>query len=512
MTNVPETVNRRRRRRRRPRQRRAVTAVIVLLLIAVALATSYSAMRSQTVTMNVRQNAMLGVSARRAALTGLTAGLREMHSPDWSGTETTFSKALGTNESFQVQFLAGDDGLTAADSDFDDLPYRVTLLVTGTASDPADANRASQHTIRAVTRLILRAMPDEPSDWSNMQDYVFYQTEERDTTLDIPCRIEGKLRLQGRLRLGHHYPDDLGPWGNYFYHLNQMRWNGYADHRTVTGRVDFDYDAQDLYVRDLLVNYMSVSTSHLEKDTANADWSKPTSLTSYRLFPGGPEYEIPTLFGTLENTTLETSTTDNPLGLYYASSNLTLSHNVTVRGTLFCQDELRIEGANVRLESASIPPLHGSSLPIRLPVATCRNFEVRPSASCSVDGLLAAFGHVEVDSSNSRGTLEIRGRVIAKDLDIFQDTDWDAVDWTAQFTDYLDSIASSWVYFPVWMQAMGYPFAPTVHIKGGDDAQYHWYQPDATVFVPHADDFSEMDGDETPGLRWELIEIAHKTD
>ena len=56
----------------------------------------------------------------------------------------------------------------------------------------------------------------------------------------------------------------------------------------------------------------------------------------------------------------------------------------------------------------------------------------------------------------------------------------------------------------------GFPYSPTVHIKPGDDVRYHWYRPGESIFVPHSDDFSEMDSGENPGLRWELIEISHE--
>lgn len=512
MTGTAETNRNRRRQRHRGRQRRAVVAVVVLLLIAVALATSYSAMRSQTITLNVRQNAMLSVSARRAALTGLTAGLREMHSPDWSGTNTIFTQPLGANESFHVQFVAGDTSLTATDPDYADFPYRVTLEVTGTASDPSDARRMSQHKIRAVARLIPRALPDEPSEWAGMDGYTFYQTAECATTLDLPCQIEGNVRLQDKLLLGRHYPDDWNAWVYYFSHLNQMRWNGFNDYRTLTGRVYYDYGAQDGYVLDTLVYYMGVSTSHRTPDTGDADWSRPPSLTSYRLFPGGPEYQVPTLPRTLENRTLANSMTDNPLGLYYACDHLTIADNVTVRGTLICRKEIRIDGTNIRLEPVDIPPLNGESLDIQLPAATCWSFEVRAEASCTVKGLVTAFDHLEVDASSSRGQLEITGKLIAGDLDILEDTDWNGLNWHDELGDYLAASGPSWTYFPVWMRFHGYHYTPTVHIKPGEDVQYHWYRPGESIFVPHPDDFSEMDSTETPGLRWELIDIVHENE
>ena len=253
---------------------------------------------------------------------------------------------------------------------------------------------------------------------------------------------------------------------------------------------------------------MGVSTSHREQDIANADWSRPPSLTSYRLFSGGPEYQVPTLPRTLENETLANSVTDNPLGLYFASDHLTIGDNVTLRGTVICRKEIRIDGTNIRLEPVDIPPLNGESLDIQLPVAVCWSFEVQPGASCAVKGLVSAFDHLEVDKSSSRGQLQIAGKVIAGDLDILEDTDWDALDWWDEFHDYLNVNGPNWIYFPLWMRFMGYHYAPTVHIKQGEDVQYHWYRPGEPIFIPHADDFSEMDADEEPGLRWELIEIV----
>ncbi len=511
MTDI-RTRGKRRPKASRGRQRRAMVAVVVLLLIAVALATSYSAMRSQTVTLNLRKNAVLGASARQAALTGLNVALRKMHSANWTGTGSTLTGALGTSESFQVAFVAGDDTLTAADADYAELPYRVTLLVTGTAFDPADSRRSSQHTIRAVVRLVPRAVPAEPSDWSAMQNYTFYQTHVYYTSLNPPCRVQGPIRLQGKLLLGDEYPDDSDAWLYYFHHLNVMREAGYGDYRTVTGRVDYDNESQEWYIRQILTGYMAVSTSDLDVDTANSDWVKPTCLTSYRLFPGGPEYSIPTLCGTISNRTLGSSVTENPLGFYYAACSLVLGCNVTVRGTLFCQEEIRVTGTNVVLESLNQLPVHGSSLPIRLPVAVCRDFTVRPSAACTVGGLLAAFGAVNVDAAASRGTFTLKGRLVAQDLDIHADSDWDCLGWAALYDQYYASLTTGWTYFPMWMQSRGYPYAPTVVIKPGDDASYHWYRTGESLYVAHADDFSQMDATETPGLRWELIDVAHPSD
>ena len=183
------------------RDRRGVAVLVVLLLLSMTLALSYAAVRSQSTAMQVQRNADRRASARQVALTGLTLGIKKMHKSDWTGLNTTLAGQLGTYERFDVKYTAGDPALTAASADYADLPYRVTLLATGYATDPDNPQCVSTHQVRAVVRLTPRQVANEPSDWSRINKYTVFQSKQLDFRVEIPSRIEGKVRLQGRLRL-----------------------------------------------------------------------------------------------------------------------------------------------------------------------------------------------------------------------------------------------------------------------------------------------------------------------
>jgi len=494
------------------RRRKAVAALVVLLLVAVAMATSYATMRSQATALQVQRNAGVNMAAQQAAMAGLSVGLKRLHAPDWRGTGTVIAQALSSTESFQVRFVAGDDALSPGDVDYGELPYRVTLYVTGTALDGVDAGRVSHHELRAVARLIPRAMPAEPSRWEAMQLRTFYQTKLHDTVLELPCRIEGSVRLQGQLKLASQYPAQWDPWANYLYDLEWMRWQGLEDARPLEGPVLYPVTLQDANTHYAVVNYLGLSTANRDTNEVIADWVQPTFCDSYRLYPGGPVYAVPRIATLIDNVTMEADTETNPLGLFYCGDHLTLGDNVTLRGTLICKGDVRIDGTNVHLEPAALPPLLGDSTPIRLPTVTCCCFRVKPESSCTVKGLLAAFDRVEVQAGEPRGKLNVAGRVIAAKLDIQKEESWARIDWWAAFEEFCFRAYTEGTFpvpaFPVWMQTHGYPYEPTVVLTTGEDVDYHWHRPGETVFAAHPDDTSPIDAAADPGLRWELVDIS----
>ncbi|MCL6441529.1 MAG: hypothetical protein K6T27_08565, partial [Thermoleophilum sp.] len=144
---------------------------------------------------------------------------------------------------------------------------------------------------------------------------------------------------------------------------------------------------------------LDISVIDTPPSSTAADWIQPTALSTYRIYSGGPLYAIPALSDTLEGTQLVADPTNNPLGIYYRDGTLTARDNVTIRGALYCRDDLRVEGAGMRLDPVSLPPLHGSTAPIRLPTAVCRNLLLRPKSSGAVTGLVAAFGDLNVEKA-----------------------------------------------------------------------------------------------------------------
>ena len=63
-------------------RRSGFAVVIVLALLSVTLALSYSMMRVQSTTNQIQQNMSRQSDARQAALSGLSAGIRQMYDAD----------------------------------------------------------------------------------------------------------------------------------------------------------------------------------------------------------------------------------------------------------------------------------------------------------------------------------------------------------------------------------------------------------------------------------------------
>ena len=498
---VPATLGENHRERLRA-GRRGVTVLIVLLLLSITLGLSYAIVRSQTTALQIQQNAGVQVSARRAALTGLTVALKKMHTSEWcygDGVNTTLSGPIGDHESYQARYAAGDPSLAVDDPDY---PYRVTLLSTGTATDPSDPERTSTHRARAVVQLAPRSVPDEPTDWSAMQKYTVYQSRNDPFEIDIPCRIEGPVRVQGEVKIAENYPDG-DAWWRYLGDLNGMRKQGYPDYRPFDGPVVLkDLGSEDYFA---LTYKLEVTTVFRLPNEAAADWVRPGSSTNYQIYPGGPVYTVLWVGSTLQNS-LEPDPSTNPLGLFYRDGDIAIWDKVTIRGSLFCQNEVKIEGADVHFQPVELPALDGEEGSLRMPALTCNRLLAKPTASGSLTGLAAVFEEFRIEKGPSTQELAFTGRLIAKKLFVKERHPWEDVNWNDRYKDFkaqLEQLGAAAVpYFPVWMAQRGYDPKPLVTFKADPGAvTYHWKKPYDPIYVPDPDDI-ELG----VWLRWDLLE------
>lgn len=499
--------------------RRGVAILVVLVVISVAFALSYAIMRSQSTALLIQNNAELRASARQAAITGLTVGLKRMHTADWEGVDTTLTGSLDSHAGFQVTYTTGDPSLAPDDEDYWEYPYRVTLISTGRATDPGDAQRAVTCQMRAVARLIPRKLADTPPGWSDIVDHTLCQWRLGYCKLNVPLHIEGPTRVRGTLDLGNteiNWPSAARQ--QYLGDLNEMRLAGGGDWRPVSGPVSMFYWWQYWDTRWLLNTRMDVATSN---KTFQTEFSPPSLSRAghYRLYPGGKEYSATTLRSRLENTTLEPDPETNPLGIFVRYGNVRIRDNVTIRGTLIT---IGGSAADVDMEGESIqfappqegpPPVAGSSDPIRLPaILSSDDITVQPGANVSIRGIAIAQDDFRVESADQdETTLGVVGRVAAKDLYVRRRREWNkSHNW---WEDRLDEFEAQreekggLAYFPEWLaQAHGLDPTPRITMRKETENIHHvWRNPDDPLFVPHPDDATELDPG-NPGLLWELIE------
>src|SRR5690606_36262299 len=116
-----------------------------------------------------------------------------------------------------------------------------------------------------------------------------YQWTEDDFDVELPARLEGPVWIQGRLSLSDYYPSTSSSRRRYLSDLNAMRLSGKPDYRPFTGPIY--WHAQTSGTIDAVTNLLGASTHNNGNKTASG-WQHPGTPATYRLYPGGPEYEV----------------------------------------------------------------------------------------------------------------------------------------------------------------------------------------------------------------------------
>lgn len=498
---------------RRAAPRRGVTVILVLLLLAVTLALSYSLVRTQSTCVAIQQNAARSDLARQAALTGLTMGIKRMQTADWEGADAVYSRPLDAATGFHVEFRTGDAALQAGDPDYGEYPYRVTLVCTGYAVDPADPTRRAEHRAQAVMRLVPRALAEEPSGWSDVTGHTVCQYTSGNTYLELPCRIEGESRWRSKLGLSEVVKwDDDERW-EYYRGLRQMREAGVADYRPFTARVKLPSNNGDAL--DLL---QALGISATQTSTATAFAPSVPSGMGYRLYTGGRLYGASLLGSSVvRNTTLGADPRANPLGIYYREGPVELQSGAIIRGSLITLGggncDIEVTGSGVEIAPVELPALQGTDLPIRLPtILSADDLTVYSGAGLTVEGVVMVPDVFEVEEAGQYDiSLLIEGHLAARHIYVRPREEWVSSYLTKQWWSYFYGLFASQPnnpsripYWPLWLDAIGFRAAPRIVLKADSRAvAYHWHSTDSGIFVPLPSD---------GGLRWELIRWTDNAD
>ena len=485
--------------------------LVVLLLISATLALSYAAVRSQYTGLLIHQNAHRRGSARHAAVVGMTMAIKKMHQASWGGVDSVLAGTLTDTEGYAVSFTTGDPSLDEADPDYDDLPYRVTVLSTGYAADGQNPARKSEYQIRTVLRLIPRALGDEPSGFDDVTGHTICQWNRGFFTsfyLDAPFRTTGPVRIRDRLRLGDllHWKDDAR-W-RYLEDLKRAALGGGPDYRPLTGPVTYPYSRQKASTRALVTGALGASEQDGSGST-DFDWPDSDVLGSYRLYPGGKQYSPQLVAGELRNVTLEPDPEDNPLGIFGRANDVRIEEDVTLQGTLVTRGvwyaDVNVYGTNVQLSPYELPPLEGEETPICLPTLVCDDdLCFQEGSEVTATGIVISRNQFHVVWAPQDGmSLALRGNAAGNSFYLRERSDWDHDTdwWKDRWTEFEAQRGAEYGIddFPVWLETeWGLKRKPRLAIEAEDDPpRYHWYNPENPIFVVHPDD---------DGLRWNLIE------
>lgn len=502
-----------------------MTLVVALALMAIAMALSYAVMRTQGTDVQIQANSNLRERAKHAAWSGFASGLRNMHQSNWGGVNSTLAGSVNATDSFSVSYATGDPTLTPASAQYADYPYRVTLSVTGTATNPSHPGVVATHALRAVVRLAPKQLASEPASWPAMQQYTCFQPSGGKFTIDWPCRIQGDLYLQGPLTICPTYPYPSAAVTKYLGDLAAMSGAG-TEYRPLSGTVHlpFTNDNNGAF-RNWLSSTLGVATVDDKHDPLVSGWNYPHSMKSYQIYPGGAVYQAQTLGNQLRNATLAPDPLVNPLGLYYANGDLSLENHVSITGTLVCDGDISIDGTGVALQSYGLPALAGSTQPVHLPAAIAGgNFQVSAAPlgsvmQASVHGLIAAFGDFVIASDFQNAQFNLLGRVISSDFVIMPRREWqfsldpflNALTWQLLWNSYNSQSNGSGFGFgsgntvpsqpyPLWLSQLGLKYTPSLTFAPDPTPlNYHWKKPSDSIYVPASGD---------PGMRWDVVSLV----
>jgi hypothetical protein len=494
-----------------------MTIVVAMALLSIAMALSYSVLRTQGMAVQIQSNSNLRERARQAAWSGFAAGLRNMHQSAWAGVDSSFGGKVNATDSYSVGYATGDPALTPQSANYSDYPYRVTLSITGSAVDPAHPNVTATYALRAVVRLAPQQLAPEPSNWTAMQQNTVYQWTAGAFTIDWPCQIQGNLYLQGAMSVCPSYPYPSTAATRYLSDLAAMSGGG-VEYRPLTGMISLPFPSNNPPFRSWLSGALGVSFTDNKSDSATSGWSYPGQLRSYQLYPGGAVYQVQQVSGPLKNTRLAPDPLANPLGLYYAGSDLSLQDNVNVQGTLVVGGKISIDGTNVSLQSYGLPALAGSTQAVHLPAAILQgDFQLSAAPKgevmqASVQGVIAAFGDFLVQSDSQAAAFSLLGRVIAADFTINPRTDYFFPDqslnravWQFAWNSFSAQSGGNqggqqWQSFPAWLAPV-LTYTPAITLKPNPaPLNYHWKNPSDPIYVPGSSD---------PGLRWDVVSFAN---
>ncbi len=497
-----------------PGRRRGVALLVVLSITSVSLAILYAVLRSQTVMLQVQQNAGTRVSARHAAMAGMSIALRKMHQNDWTGVGTTLTGSLGPDAGYTVTFTTGDPQLQdpmnsgspdPTHPDFTDWPFRMTVESVGQVSISGDGAAPAEHRLRVVMRLVPRALSTEPAPWDEINQYTVYQYDEVSSAINAPARIAGPMRLRGSFDIcpAISWPDATRE--QYMGDLVTMHNAGGTDYRFLTGKIEMprsDFSSSDLL---LIEDFMGIETLNASP-TALTGWNYPGPISTYRLYPGGKIYNVGSCPSSLSGQNLDPDPGTNPAGLFYAGGNIDIDSDVSVYGTIVTSSRLRMRGANIQARPVDLPPLHGTTEVVQLPLfVTANDFEVDQGCVASAQGMIAAWDKFDIRRAYDTDAFYLTGRAVCRELRIERPDSWglSGGDWETLHTDFEAQLAAgepgTVMYFPAYLSLQGYSPVPRIRIEAPNSdnpVRYHWFTDGSSIYVPAAGD---------AGLMWDLL-------
>lgn len=387
--------------------------MIVMVALATSLVVTLAFVHTQSTMLQIRRNAQRSDLALQAAHAGAAVGLERIYDSGWTGVSETLvrdvhSDAQGT-ASYTVEFLPVDPASSVADAGF-----RLVVTSIGVWQSLEHADERIEKTVEVDVRLLprLEGRPINAGDSANaadqlpneawfevLQAYALFArglgSDLRSLDIDARSCVDGNVWLRQKVDLYEEegWTDEVRQ--EYLRSIGNRYVDAFGTHAPHPFKGDLTfYTAPDTQLTtdlaDLQVGWSQ--TADLPDYTPNiriSDWSP------YVVYEGGFEYDAVELASSVQDVTLGPSA-DNPLGIFYCNTNITLGDNVTIQGTLICEDRVTIDGDSVRIASVNWRDAGGTAyvdnvdLWPRLPAIVSTRVLIERETQASIDGAVLA--------------------------------------------------------------------------------------------------------------------------
>jgi len=282
-----------------------------------------------------------------------------------------------------------------------------------------------------------------------------------------------------------------------------------SDYRPLTGPLYHPRTQSSELNVSLCEDDLGVAVNDVSQDTSSPV-SHPGTLVTYRLYPGGKEYEIPQLSYSVSHEAYGPDSAANPLGLFRTWGDLTLWDNVTVEGVIITEGsdaDLFVKGDNVVLSAPAMPPIEGEDGRVELPCVLAKDdVWIDDAANHRITGLVFSQDDFQVFSGGGDATLALRGRIVARQFEVNERYGWtNSISWWREklrgflVQESPDSEDGARRFFPVWLAGdAGLDPQPKLQIKPrSENVSYHYQDFAQPIYQPHPDD---------EGLVWDLMD------
>ncbi len=287
--------------------------------------------------------------------------------------------------------------------------------------------------------------------------------------------------------------------------LRSLAEDDQGDYRPLAGDVTLSSDRNDMSTALSISRQLGCNLTY-ESTSASSISNSTITGSTYRLYPGGPEYTIPQVNSTVQYQTLEPDIETNPLGIFRFPGNISLENQVTVRGTLIAQNngsDIRIRGTNINITGMDLPALDGDSTVYQLPTLIAGDdIEASYSVNANIEGGIATLGDLKFNNMYSDAVFRLNGQAFVEKFDLEARSEWSTLAYYSAYhlTNFMNIVghANTSANFASWLNETG-------NARFEDNVRIDLPETPPTYQWPDLSQPIYQKGDADVGLVWELV-------